>query len=237
MKAILVRSLTLIAVLAQPAIAGTVAAVPSPKLDALTRGRSTTEASTVTTEPTVRKSSSRMPPKTAAPTTGAPPLAPATNVAAPPDTSPAAKVRPKLYAGTQLGDSIVGVLIGLQLNKKYAVEARYDYLDTLYLPNGNTKSSIISAAGIALFPLSLSNLEPFDLYAKVGYERNTLKTTVVDPGIPPFPATTTTTTTVRGRVLLGGGIQYQFGDKVNGRVGMNFIGSDHSIYIAALYKF
>lgn len=243
MKTIFIGFLLSLTVITHPAIAGIVAAVTSSKLDSLTRDNATIDPSskTVVAAPVVRKSAvKKSPPSSPQPAVtpiNTPVSAPTPIATNPAPTPPTETTRPRLYVGTQLGDSIVGGLIGLQLTKLYAVEARYDYVDTIYLPNGNTKSSTIGVAGIALFPLKLSNLEPFNLYAKVGYERNTLQTTITDAGIPPFPATTTITTTVRGRVLLGGGGQYDFSNKMSGRVGMNFIGSDHSIYIAALYKF
>jgi opacity protein-like surface antigen len=137
-----------------------------------------------------------------------------------------------------LGDSVVGGLLGLQINKMYSVEVRYDYTDTVYLPNNTVKSSSAGIAGVAMFPLKLTDMEPFFVFAKVGYERTTTESTTTDPGIPTFfPATTTVTTTVRKRVTVGAGAQYDFTRNVSGRIGWNAIGSDHSANIAAIYKF
>jgi opacity protein-like surface antigen len=143
-----------------------------------------------------------------------------------------------LYVGAQLGDSVVGGLLGLQINKMYSVEVRYDYKDTVYEPNNTIRSSSTGIAGVAMFPLKLTDMEPFFVFAKVGYERTKTESTTSDPGIPGFfPATTTVTTTVRKRVTVGAGAQYDFTRNVSGRIGWNAIGSDHSANIAAIYKF
>lgn len=238
-------SLLLTLIIAAPNVfAGTVAAVPSPKMDALTRGRASTTApeTTVVAAPVVRKSSTRTAP-------AATPSTPATTSSTTPIETPALSnpaVEPKfsrIYLGAQLGDSIVGGLVGLQLSKMYSVEVRYDYVDTVYIPYSNTKSSNIGLSGVALFPLKLSDLklsdmEPFYVFAKAGYERSTVKTTVTDPGLgtPGFSPSSNTSTIVKGRLLIGGGAQYDFTNKFSGRVGVNFIGSDNSVYLTVLYK-
>ncbi len=231
------------------AMAGVVAPVTSPKLDALTQDNATT-APVVT--PAVRKSPTRSAsartttPAKASPSTVKP--APVSIQIAPPaeipvTTAPADAKFSRVYLGMQLGDSIVGGLVGLQVSKMFSVEARYDYVDTIYVPNGNTKSSNLGIAGVALFPLKLSDLklsdmEPFYLFGKAGYERSTKKTTSVSPdlGVPGFPSTTTITTTVKGRLLIGCGAQYDFSKKFSGRVGVNFVGSDNSMYLTTIYK-
>jgi hypothetical protein len=143
----------------------------------------------------------------------------------------------RLYAGAQLGDSIVGGLVGLQISKMYSLEARYDYVDTLYQPNNTVKSYSVGLAGIAMFPLKLGDMEPFFIFAKAGYERTTEKSTVSDPGLPGlFPPTITVTTIQRKRVTVGTGVQYDFSRNVSGRFGVNALGSDHSVYLAAILK-
>jgi hypothetical protein len=81
-------------------------------------------------------------------------------------------------------------------------------------------------------------MEPFYVFAKTGYERSTVKTTTTDPGLgtPGLLGSSNTTTIVRGRLLIGGGTQYDFTKKFSGRVGVNFIGSDNSVYLSVLYK-
>jgi hypothetical protein len=145
----------------------------------------------------------------------------------------------RLYVGAQLGDSTVGGILGLQINKSYALEARYDYIDTVYQPNTTIKGSSTSIVGIGMYPLKLGDMDPFFIFAKAGYERNTTRSTTNDPGIPAYglPATTTVTTTVRKRVVVGAGVQYDFSRDVSGRIGLNAVGSDHSVYLTAIYKF
>lgn len=144
----------------------------------------------------------------------------------------------RLYVGMQLGDSIAGGLLGLQINKSFSLEARYDYIDTVYLPKTTVKASSVGFAGIGMYPIKIGDLEPFYLFGKAGYERNTSKSTTSDPGIPGlFLPTTTTTTTVRKRSVVGAGVHYDFSNNFSGRIGMNAVGGDHSTYIAAIYKF
>jgi hypothetical protein len=144
----------------------------------------------------------------------------------------------RLYVGAQLGDSVVGGMLGLQINRAYSLEVRYDYIDTVYEPNTTTKASRTSVAGIGMYPLKIADIDSLFIFGKAGYERTTTKTTANDPGIPGFfPATTTITTTARKRVIVGAGVQYDFSRDVSGRIGMNAVGSDHSVYLTAIYKF
>ncbi|MBU0621942.1 MAG: outer membrane beta-barrel protein [Gammaproteobacteria bacterium] len=144
----------------------------------------------------------------------------------------------RLYVGAQLGDSIVGAMLGLQINRSYALEIRYDYIDTIYQPNTTIRASSAGIAGIGMYPVKFGDMDPFYIFAKAGYERSKTKSTTNDPGIPGlFPATTTVTTTFRKRVVVGAGVQYDFSADVSGRIGMNAVGTDHSVYLAAIYKF
>jgi hypothetical protein len=90
-----------------------------------------------------------------------------------------------------------------------------------------------------MYPLKIGNLEqPLYLFGKAGYERKTTKTTIQDPGIPGFySATLIESKTISKRVVVGGGVQYDFSADVSGRIGANAIGHDHSVYITALCKF
>jgi hypothetical protein len=145
----------------------------------------------------------------------------------------------RLYVGAQLGDSIAGGLLGLQINKTYSLEVRYDYIDTVYQPNNTVKASSKGIAGIGLYPLKIGDMDQFYIFGKAGYERTTTKSTTTYPVIPGLPigATTTVTTTVRKRTVIGAGVQYDFSSNFSGRIGMNAVGGDHSTYIAAIYKF
>lgn len=223
------------AMTAQIAYSATLPAVPSPAFDALTRGR-TPSATTIAAKTAPAKTTTANQTPAAAQAPAPEPAGAIPEKSASPNTT-SDSTHSKLYAGAQLGDSIVGGLIGLSINKTYSLEARYDYVDTVYLVNTTTKTSSIGIAGVALFPLKLSSPEPFYIFTKAGYERTTVKAVTKDPGIPGlFPPTTTTATTLKKRVLIGAGIQYDFSTRVSGRVGINFIGNDHSVYLAALYK-
>ncbi|GEM_PF-6395837 len=143
-----------------------------------------------------------------------------------------------LYVGAQLGDSVVGGLLGLQFTKIYSLEVRYDYVDPVIQPNNKVTASSTGAAFVAMFPVKFSGVDPFFLFAKAGYERTESKSTTSDPGIPGlFPASTSVSTTVTNRATVGAGAQYDFTNNVSGRIGVNAIGSDHSVYLAAIYKF
>jgi len=148
------------------------------------------------------------------------------------------KRRSGLYVGAQLGDSIVGGLLGITISNIYSLEVRYDYADPVYQPNNTVNSSSIGISGIAMFPLKVSDLEPLFMFAKAGYERSKVESTTNDPGIPGFfPPTTTIITSTRKRVMIGAGFEHDFSKKFSGRIGVNFVGSDHSTYLTAIYKF
>jgi len=164
--------------------------------------------------------------------------APAPAPSAPVRATPADASHWKPYVGAQLGDSIVGGLMGMQINRTYSLEGRYDYVDPIYQPNHIYKSSSAGISGLAMFPLKLGNMEPFFIFAKAGYERTKDKTTTSDPGLPGFsPPTTTITIIIRKRVTAGAGAQYDFSNNVSGRIGVNAVGSNHTVYITAIYKF
>ena len=186
-----------------------------------------------------------LPTKVAAPATApAPATLPAKGaaIATAPATLPAKGAAPEtshwLYVGAQLGDSIVGGLLGLQFTKIYSLEVRYDYVDPVIQPNNKVTASSTGAALVAMFPVKFRGIDPFFLFAKAGYERTQSKSTTSDPGIPGlFPASTSVTNTVTNRATVGAGAQYDFTNNVSGRIGMNAIGSDHSVYLSAIYKF
>ena len=186
-----------------------------------------------------------LPTKVAAPAAApAPATLPAKGaaIAAAPATLPAKGAAPEtshwLYVGAQLGDSIVGGLLGLQFAKIYSLEIRYDYVDPVIQPNNKVTASSTGAALVAMFPVKFKGVDPFFLFAKAGYERTQSKSTASDPGIPGlFPPSTSVTSTVTNRATVGAGAQYDFTNNVSGRIGINAIGSDHSVYLSAIYKF
>lgn len=126
--------------------------------------------------------------------------------------------RSNLYFGTQLGDSILGALMGIAISDTYTLEVRYDYKDPVYQPTGKEEGSSLGIAAVALFPVKLDKPEPLFVFAKAGYERTKDKSTTYDPGIPglpTFPASTTATTIVRHRAIIGGGTQYDFSNHLS----------------------
>jgi len=176
------------------------------------------------------------------------PAAPARTVVAaatpaPAQTTPARAAAPSnnsgLYLGAQVGDSTVGALLGYQFSRMYAMEVSYDYMDPVYTPTTTLEKSRAGIAGLARFPVKFSEMGPMALYIKVGYARTTEKLTVNDPGlgIPGFPATTTVTTTFKTGVTAGAGVQVDLSTSSTARLGVNYVGGDRSVYLAALYKF
>jgi len=177
--------------------------------------------------PTVNAATSRVTPKAKSPTKAKP--APA---------EPSHNRHRELYVGAQLGDSIVGGLLGITISNIYSLEVRYDYADPVYQPNNTVNSSSVGISGIAMFPLKVKDLEPLFMFAKAGYERSKVESTTNDPGIPGFfPPTTTIIITTRKRVTVGAGLEHDFNKNFSGRIGVNFVGSDHSTYLTAIYKF
>jgi hypothetical protein len=146
-----------------------------------------------------------------------------------------------LYAGIQLDDTSVAALLGYQINKKYAIEAHYSRSDSKITHAGVTVDSTIvgaSVVGIALFPMKLNDVLPYSLFAKAGYERTTNNETYS------IPASVTLTLPYNSNIIshknqaiFGGGAEYDFSKNVMGRMGVDFLGKDRSINLAAMYKF
>lgn len=186
-------------------------------------------------------------PASSAPATSVAPAAPARPVVAATPPAPvtparaasAAAINPAFYAGAQVGDSTIGALLGYQISRMYAMEVSYDYVDTKYTPTTTLETSRAGVAGLAMFPLKFSEMGPMAIYIKVGYARTTEKSTVNDPGlgIPGFPASTTVTTTLKTGVTGGAGVQVDLSNSTAARLGVNYVGGDRSVYLAALYKF
>ena len=102
----------------------------------------------------------------------------------------------------------------------------------------DTKSSAVGIVGVARFNMKLRNALPYYLFAKAGYEH---VTTTEDYSIPSTVTLTLpysdTKTSNKNRLILGGGAEYDFTRNVSGRMGLDFHGTDRSIYLAAIYKF
>ena len=135
------------------------------------------------------------------------------------------------YAGAQLGDSYVGVFGGYQIDKMYSVEIHYLDFDSASFP-GPARSinvSSIGVSGVAMFPMKLNKVPPFALFAKLGVERTTAKITSATPA---FNYTAHDTD-----LILGGGAQYDFNNKVSARLGLDIAGEADSLYLSAILKF
>lgn len=135
------------------------------------------------------------------------------------------------YAGVQLGDDYVGAYGGYQIDKMYSAEIHYLDFDTASFPGParTTNVSSIGVSGVAMFPMKLNKAPPFSLFAKLGVERTTAKTT---------SATAAFNYTVHDtELILGGGAQYDFNNKVSARLGLDIAGEADSLYLSAILKF
>ena len=126
------------------------------------------------------------------------------------------------YAGLQVGNGYVGGFGGYQIDKMYSAEAHYIKFDSISIFGLSTDVSSIGIAGVAIFPMKLKDAPPFSLFAKVGVERASAKST----------ATATDT-----GLTLGGGTQYDFNKNVSARLGLEVQGEADSLYLSAIYKF
>lgn len=146
-----------------------------------------------------------------------------------------------LYGGFQIDDTTSDVFLGYQISNKYAVEVLYSKSDSSLDRAGvtvETSTSSKSIVGIALFPIKLRNVLPCNLYIKAGYQRTSKTETYF------VPASVTLTFSYGGKMesytnqfIFGGGAAYDFTKHVTGRVGVDFVGSDRSVNLAAIYRF
>ena len=145
-----------------------------------------------------------------------------------------------LYAGIQLGDDSIGGLLGFQINKRYAVEGHFSHADSSIAHAGVTVDSTITGlgvTGIALFPMKLNEVLPYFLFAKAGLERTTNKENYY------IPSSVTLTLPFNGSIgshknqfIVGGGAEYEFTKNIVGRMGVDLVGKNKSINLAAIYK-
>lgn len=155
--------------------------------------------------------------------------------------TPSTSSLPATYAGLQLDNNAAGALFGYQIDKTYAVEARYIKSDEHISHSGITSDTSISAfgvAGLAMLPMKLDSGVPYFLFGKAGYERLYKEESYT------IPSSVTLTLPYNGtvssfdnRVVLGLGAQYEFYQKLHGRVGMDFTGGKRSVYASAIVRF
>lgn len=146
-----------------------------------------------------------------------------------------------LYAGLQIGDDSASALFGYQISKMYAIEAHYSKSDSLISHAGvSVDTSTVGAGlvGLALFPMKLNDVLPYFLFAKAGYEHTTNSETYSIPASVTLTLPySDTIKSSKNQFIVGGGAEYDFNNHVTGRMGVDFIGDNESIYLAAIYKF
>jgi hypothetical protein len=146
-----------------------------------------------------------------------------------------------LYAGMQIGDDSADALFGYQISDMYAVEVHYSKSDSSISHAGVTVDSSIAGAGlvgIAKFHMMLKEVLPYILFVKAGYQRTTTKETYSIPAsITLTLPYNDTINSNQNQFIFGGGAEYDFTKKVVGRMGVDFVGKDRSIYLGAIFKF
>ena len=155
--------------------------------------------------------------------------------------TPAFAAYTPLYAGVQADNNALTTLIGYQINKNYAVEAHYTKSESHIVQSGMTSDTYTvntGLAAIAMAPMKLSGGSPYFLFAKAGYVRITKEESYY------IPASVTLTlpysgveTNTENRVIFGGGVQYDFYEHLNGRVGIDAVGDKRYVYLGAIFKF
>jgi hypothetical protein len=146
-----------------------------------------------------------------------------------------------LYAGIQIDDTTAGVLFGYQINKTYAVEAHYSKSNSQISHAGvtvDTSTTGTGIVGIGMFPMKLRNVLPYNLFVKAGYQRtsNTETCSIPTSATLTLPYNSTITSH-KNQLIFGGGAEYDFTNSLTGRVGLDFLGKDRSINLAAIFKF
>lgn len=144
-----------------------------------------------------------------------------------------------LYAGTQIGDKSVGVLFGVPIDKRYAIEGTYSRSDSHISHAGVTVDTTISSLGVtgnARFPMKLNEVLPYSLFVKAGWVRATNNETYTMPNTSALPSSGRITSH-KNQFIFGGGAEYEFTKNISGRMGVDLVGKDKSINLAALYKF
>jgi opacity protein-like surface antigen len=146
-----------------------------------------------------------------------------------------------LYTGLQIDDNTAGVLLGHQINRTYAVEAHYSKSSSRTSQDGltiDTSSVGLGIVGIALFPMRVHEMQPYDLFLKAGFER----TSITDKYSIPTSVTLTlpysgTIYSHKNQLIFGGGAELDLTKNMTGRIGLDFLGNKRSIYLSAIFNF
>jgi hypothetical protein len=152
-------------------------------------------------------------------------------------SAPAFAAYTPLYAGFQLDNESGTALLGYQINKTYAVELFATRSKTSIDQAGATSDTKITEAGMAalfMFPMKLSGGSPYFLFAKTGYARISKKVTY---SFPPSVTYSGSYSNTENQAIFGGGAQYDFYPSLNGRVGVDIVDRDRSVYLGIIFRF
>ncbi len=152
-------------------------------------------------------------------------------------STPALAAYTPLYAGLQLDNSSGSAMLGYQIDKTYAVEVFGTSSKTSIEQAGATSETKITQAGIAalfMFPMKLSGGSPYFLFAKAGYARISKK---VNYSFPVSVTYSGSYTNSENQAFFGGGAQYDFYPSLNGRVGVDIVDRDRSVYLGIIFRF
>jgi hypothetical protein len=146
-----------------------------------------------------------------------------------------------MYAGLQVDDNTAGVLFGFRINNAYAVEAHYSKSHSSNSYAGitvDTSKIGVGVAGLAMFPMKLNDVLPYNLFLKVGFEHTSSTDTYSIPDSVtltlPYSGSIDST---KNQALFGGGAEYDFSKNLLGRMGIDFQGKNRSVNLSAIFKF
>jgi len=151
-------------------------------------------------------------------------------------SAPACAAYSPLYAGFQLDNTSGTALLGYQINKTYAVEVFATGSKTSIDQAGATSDTKITEAGMAalfMFPMTLTGGSPYLLFAKAGYARISKKVTYNFPTVSLSGSYSNT----ENQAIVGAGAQYDFYPSLNGRVGVDIVDRDRSVYLGIIFRF
>ena len=146
-----------------------------------------------------------------------------------------------LYAGVQIDDDSAGVLFGYTIDKRYSIEAHYTKSDSSISHAGvtvDTSSTGVGIVGIARFSMKLNNVLPYSLFLKGGYRHTSSSETCSIPSTATLTLPyNNTIDSSKNQALFGGGAELDLAKNLTGRLGLDFLGDQRSLYLAAIYSF
>ena len=151
-------------------------------------------------------------------------------------TAPALAAYTPLYAGFQLDNTAATAMLGYQISKSYALEAFATSTKTTIDQAGSVSETKMTEAGVAallMFPMKLVGGSPYFLFAKAGYARISKKVTY---DFPPVSLSGSYSKT-ENQAIIGAGAQYDFYPSLNGRVGVDIVDRDRSVYLGIIFRF